>query len=94
VTAATSSHYELRVLPAEVVEAFNKVRREHYLCVYCDELYPKEHGPQCRRCKGLALSGEKHGGDGRQLRLFSPTDIVTLADITIAEDRYADREEE
>lgn len=90
VTAASSSHYE--PLPADVVEAFNEVRREHYFCVYCDELYPKGHGPQCPKCKGLALSGEKHGGDGRQLRLFSPTDIVKTSDITIAEERLADRE--
>jgi hypothetical protein len=92
VTAMENSNYRPRGLPPDVVEAFNEVRREHYLCVYCDDLYPKEHGPQCPRCKGLALSGEKHGGDGRQLKLFSPTDVVTTADITLAEDHFAERE--
>lgn len=60
--------------PAEKLDEINKLRRENYYCIYCDDLYAKDHGLQCPKCSGLDLSGRKHGGDGRQLELLSPSD--------------------
>jgi len=54
-------------LAVEDIEKTNKIRREHYYCYYCEMLYPLANGPQCPKCKGLDLSGRKHGGDGRKL---------------------------
>jgi hypothetical protein len=63
------------------IEANNELRRNNYFCIYCDEFYPKAGGSQCPECKGLDLSGHKHGGDGRQVKLLSPDepgDFFTL----------------
>jgi hypothetical protein len=60
---------------AEKIEEINKVRRENYYCIYCDDHYTKDHGSQCPKCRGLDLSGRKHGGDGRQLELLSRTEL-------------------
>ena len=60
---------------AEEIEEINKVRQEKFYCIYCDDFYAKDHGSQCPNCKGLDLSGGKHGGDGRQLELLSQTEL-------------------
>jgi hypothetical protein len=89
----TEDEPETADFTAEEIEATNKVRRGNYYCIYCDELYPKDQGSQCPNCKGLDLSGRKHGGDGRQIKLLSPDepgDAFTL----LAEPRHEDREEE
>jgi hypothetical protein len=61
--------------------------RENFYCIYCDGLYPKAHGSQCPKCKGLDLSGRKHGGDGRQLKMGDGFKLL-------AEPCHADGEEE
>jgi hypothetical protein len=67
---------------------FTPEARESYYCIYCQEFYPKAHGSQCPKCKGLDFSGRKHGGDGRQLKWGD--DGFTLLYVR----RPADREEE
>jgi hypothetical protein len=49
------------------LEEINRVRAENYFCDYCDELYSKDHGLQCPKCKGVDRLGGKHGRDGQQL---------------------------
>jgi hypothetical protein len=66
---------------------FTAEARENYFCIYCDELYPRAHGSQCPKCKGLDLSGRKHGGDGRRLKWGAGSTLL-------AEPHRADREEE
>ena len=78
---ATTSHDEPPGLE------FTPEVREKYFCIYCDELYPKDHGSECPKCKGLDLSGRKHGGDGRKLRWGDGSTLL-------AEPSRPDREEE
>jgi hypothetical protein len=89
-TVATSSSDEVPELSGEEIEAYNKVRRENYWCIYCQEFYPKAH-TECPKCKGLNLSGHKHGGDGRQMKLLSLG--ATFAHIELLP-RHGDREEQ
>jgi hypothetical protein len=66
---------------------FTPEARNSYFCIYCQGLYPKTHGLQCPKCKGLDFSGRKHGGDGRQLKWG---DDGSLLHVRVR----ADREEE
>jgi hypothetical protein len=66
---------------------FGAEARENYFCIYCDELYPKAHRSHCPKCKGLDLSGRKHGGDRRRLKWGDGFELL-------AEPCRADQEEE
>lgn len=49
------------------IEEVNKIRAENYFCGYCEELYPKDHGPRCPKCRGFDRLDGRHGRDGQQL---------------------------
>jgi hypothetical protein len=49
------------------IEQVNKIRAANFFCDYCDELYPKDHGPRCPKCKGFDRLGARHDRDGQQL---------------------------
>jgi hypothetical protein len=49
------------------IEEVNKIRAENFFCDYCGELYARNHGPRCPKCKGFDRLGGRHGRDGQQL---------------------------